>query len=88
MTSLALDRRTLIRSAAALPLARAFPAWAQSGTAGLRPTPGVLSGDRIELAVRLRQRRAKACMWPRVLLVGFDRLAREQRGLVSPPWLG
>lgn len=27
-------------------------------------------------------------MWPRVLLVGFDRLAREQRGLVSPPWLG
>ena len=51
MTSLALDRRTLIRSAAALPLARAFPAWAQSGTAGLRPTPGVLSGDRIELAV-------------------------------------
>ncbi|WP_300115784.1 copper resistance system multicopper oxidase [Sphingobium sp.] len=51
MTSLALDRRTLIRSAAALPLARAFPAWAQSGTAGLRPTPGVLSGDRIELTV-------------------------------------
>ena len=51
MTSLALDRRTLIRSAAALPLARAFPAWAQSGTAGLRPTPGILSGDRIELAV-------------------------------------
>lgn len=51
MNSIALDRRTLIRGAAALTLARAFPSWAQSGTAGLRPVPGVLSGERIELTV-------------------------------------
>ncbi len=50
-TSIALDRRTLIKSAAALSLAGAFPAWAQSGTPGLRPSPGVLSGDRIALTV-------------------------------------
>ncbi len=51
MNSIALDRRTLVRGAAALTLARAFPSWAQSGTAGLRPVPGVLSGERIELTV-------------------------------------
>ncbi|EQB29708.1 copper resistance system multicopper oxidase [Sphingobium ummariense] len=51
MNSIALDRRTLIRGAAALTLARAFPSWAQSGTVGLRPAPGVLSGERIELTV-------------------------------------
>ncbi|MHA6765824.1 copper resistance system multicopper oxidase [Sphingobium ummariense] len=51
MNSIALDRRTLIRGAAALTLARAFPSWAQSGTVGLRPVPGVLSGERIELTV-------------------------------------
>jgi CopA family copper-resistance protein len=51
MTSLALDRRTLIRGAAALSMVRAFPAWAQSGSAGLRPAPDMLSGDRIELTV-------------------------------------
>ncbi|KMS52116.1 copper resistance system multicopper oxidase [Sphingobium cupriresistens] len=48
---IALDRRTLIKSAAALSLAEAFPAWARSGTAGLRPAPGVLSGDHIALTV-------------------------------------
>lgn len=48
---IALDRRTLIKSAAALSLAGTFPAWAQSGTLGLRPAPGVLSGDRIALTV-------------------------------------
>lgn len=51
MTSLALDRRTLIRGAAALSMVRAFPAWAQSGSAGLRPASDMLSGDRIELTV-------------------------------------
>ncbi|MGW8204561.1 copper resistance system multicopper oxidase (plasmid) [Sphingomonas bisphenolicum] len=50
-TSIALDRRTLFKSAAALSLAGAFPAWARSGTAGLHPAPGVLSGDRIALTV-------------------------------------
>lgn len=51
MNDLSLDRRTLFKSAAALTLAGAFPAWAQSGTPGLRPAPGVLSGDRIALTV-------------------------------------
>jgi CopA family copper-resistance protein len=51
MTDLSFDRRTLFKSAAALTLAGAFPAWARSGTAGLHPAPGVLSGDRIALTV-------------------------------------
>ncbi|HKY80645.1 MAG TPA: copper resistance system multicopper oxidase [Sphingobium sp.] len=48
----AIDRRSLIRGAASLAgtlaLARAFPAWAQSGTAGL---PAALSGEHIALTV-------------------------------------
>jgi CopA family copper-resistance protein len=51
MTNLTLDRRTLFKSAAALSLANAFPAWAQSGTHGLHPAPGVLSGENIALTV-------------------------------------
>ncbi|WP_420145884.1 copper resistance system multicopper oxidase [Sphingobium sp.] len=51
MTDLPLDRRTLFKSAAALTLAGAFPAWARSGTSGLHPAPGILSGDRIALSV-------------------------------------
>ncbi|MEC3948023.1 copper resistance system multicopper oxidase [Sphingobium sp. HWE2-09] len=51
MTNAPLDRRTLIKSAAALGMAGAFPAWARSGTPGLHPAPGVLSGDRIALTV-------------------------------------
>ncbi len=51
MTNLFLDRRTLFKSAAALTLAGAFPAWARSGTGGLYPAPGVLSGDSIALTV-------------------------------------
>ncbi|HKT76633.1 MAG TPA: multicopper oxidase domain-containing protein, partial [Sphingobium sp.] len=50
-----LDRRSLIRGTAglagALALGRVFPAWAQSGSAGLAPTPGVLSGEQIALTV-------------------------------------
>lgn len=46
------DRRSLIRTlgglGGALALSRAFPAWAQSGTAGL---PAALSGERIALTV-------------------------------------
>ena len=51
MTDLSLDRRTLFKGAAALTLAGAFPAWARSGTGGLHPAPGTLSGDRIALSV-------------------------------------
>ena len=51
MTKLTLDRRTLFKSAAALGIANAFPAWAQSGTHGLHPAPGVLSGESIVLTV-------------------------------------
>lgn len=51
MTKLTLDRRTLFKSAAALGIANAFPAWAQSGTHGLHPAPGVLSGESIALTV-------------------------------------
>lgn len=49
--SFPLDRRSLIRGAGALALAKAFPAWAQSGSPGLVPAPGVLSGERIALTV-------------------------------------
>lgn len=52
MASLTFDRRTLMKGAAALTLAQAFPTWARSGSAGLRPTPDVLSGDTIVLTVR------------------------------------
>ncbi|HEX7875656.1 MAG TPA: copper resistance system multicopper oxidase [Sphingobium sp.] len=49
------DRRSLIRGAAglagAVALARAFPAWARSGTSGLDTGPGVLSGEHIALTV-------------------------------------
>ena len=51
MTKLTLDRRTLFKSAVALGIANAFPAWAQSGTHGLHPAPGVLSGESIALTV-------------------------------------
>ena len=51
MTHLTLDRRALLKGAAALSLSNAFPAWAQSGTHGLHPAPGVLSGDSIALTV-------------------------------------
>lgn len=51
MASLTFDRRALMKGAAALTLAKAFPAWARSGSAGLRPTPDVLSGDTIALTV-------------------------------------
>ena len=53
MTSI--DRRTLIRSTAGLlgvgALGGLFPAWAQSGTAGLLPAPGVLHGPGIALRI-------------------------------------
>ena len=49
------DRRSLIMGAAGLAglagLGGAFPAWARSGTPGLMPSPGVLSGDAIALTV-------------------------------------
>jgi CopA family copper-resistance protein len=51
MTDPFLDRRTLFKGAAALTLAGAFPAWARSGTPGLHPAPGILSGERIALTV-------------------------------------
>ncbi|MFY9350930.1 MAG: copper resistance system multicopper oxidase [Sphingobium sp.] len=51
MASLTFDRRALMKSAAALTLAHAFPAWARSGSAGLRPTPDMLSGEAIALTV-------------------------------------
>ena len=51
MIDLPLDRRSLCRGAAALTLAGAFPAWARSGTAGLHPAPGTLSGVDIALTV-------------------------------------
>ena len=51
MIDLPLDRRSLFRGAAALTLAGAFPAWARSGTAGLHPAPGTLSGVDIALTV-------------------------------------
>ena len=51
LMSLTLDRRTLFKSAAALGIANAFPAWAQSGTHGLHPAPDILSGESIALTV-------------------------------------
>jgi CopA family copper-resistance protein len=51
MSSLPVDRRTLLKRAASLPAICAFPAWARSGTAGLAPRPATLSGDRIALTV-------------------------------------
>ena len=51
MMNLTFDRRTLFKSAAALGLANAFPAWAASGTPGLRPAPDMLSGEAIALTV-------------------------------------
>ncbi|MDP1027580.1 copper resistance system multicopper oxidase [Sphingomonas sp. KR1UV-12] len=46
-----IDRRTLIRGAGALALARTLPAWAQSGHMGLAASPGVLSGESIALTI-------------------------------------
>ena len=51
MSQFSCNRRALIKGAAVLTLAQAFPAWARSGTAGLQPAPGVLSGDTIALTV-------------------------------------
>ncbi|MFD1104252.1 copper resistance system multicopper oxidase, partial [Sphingobium olei] len=51
MASLSLDRRALMKGAAALTLAQAFPAWARSGSAGLHPALDVLSGEAIALTV-------------------------------------
>ncbi|KQN07976.1 hypothetical protein ASE85_17245 [Sphingobium sp. Leaf26] len=49
MTDLSLDRRTMFKGAAVLTLPGAFPAWARSGTAGLHPAPGVLSGHSMKM---------------------------------------
>jgi copper-resistance protein, CopA family len=50
-----IDRRSLIRGLAGfgsvLALTEVFPAWARSGSAGLVPAPGVLSGEQIALTV-------------------------------------
>ncbi|KEY98564.1 copper-binding protein [Sphingomonas sp. BHC-A] len=55
MTLSDVDRRSLFRSlcgwGGALALSRIFPAWAQSGTAGLSLAPGALSGETIALTV-------------------------------------
>lgn len=51
MSQISTDRRTLIKGAALLTLAQAFPAWARSGTTGLHPAPGVLSGETIALSI-------------------------------------
>ncbi|MGK2911593.1 MAG: copper resistance system multicopper oxidase [Sphingobium sp.] len=51
MSQFSLDRRALFKGAAALTFAQAFPAWARSGTGGLHPAPGVLSGEAIALTV-------------------------------------
>ena len=51
MSHFFLDRRALLKGAAALTLAPALPLWARSGTAGLHPAPGVLSGETIALTV-------------------------------------
>src|ERR1700761_1229355 len=50
-----IERRALLRaaawSAAGLSGAGLFPAWAQSGTQGLRPEPPVLSGEHLHLRI-------------------------------------
>lgn len=51
MTLHPLDRRTLLKSAAALTFAPALPAWARSGTTGLSPALATLSGEEIALTV-------------------------------------
>ena len=55
MHSFALDRRTLIRSAAlgggGLALSAALPAWARSGTPGLAGPMSVVSGEQIALSI-------------------------------------
>jgi FtsP/CotA-like multicopper oxidase with cupredoxin domain len=55
MHSFALDRRTLIRSAAlgggGLALSAALPAWARSGTPGLAGPMFVVSGEQIALSI-------------------------------------
>ncbi|SEK02871.1 L-ascorbate oxidase [Sphingobium sp. AP50] len=54
MQNLSLDRRAMIKSAAALTLAGAFPAWARSGTPGLvhaSTGSGILSGNSIALQI-------------------------------------
>ena len=55
MSTLRLDRRTLLRGAAAggglLGLQGLLPAWAQTGSAGLRANLPTLTGPNIELTV-------------------------------------
>ena len=50
-----LDRRSILQGlgtlGGALALGELFPAWAQSGTAGLATTPGALQGEHIALTV-------------------------------------
>lgn len=53
--ALRMERRTLLRAAAlggaGLGLTSLFPAWAQSGSAGIAPTLPTLSGEDIRLTV-------------------------------------
>ncbi|WP_313102002.1 twin-arginine translocation signal domain-containing protein, partial [Brevundimonas sp.] len=55
MSSLALDRRSLLRGAAAggglLGLSGLMPAWAQTGSPGLRADLPTLTGPNIDLTV-------------------------------------
>jgi CopA family copper-resistance protein len=55
MDQLSVDRRTLLRAGAlgtlGLGMPGLFPAWAQSGTNGLAPTPSTLSGENISLEI-------------------------------------
>ena len=57
MHSFALNRRTLIRSAAlgggGLALSAVLPAWARSGTSGLGVPMAAVSGERRESASRI-----------------------------------
>jgi CopA family copper-resistance protein len=48
LPDLSVDRRALMKGAAAFTLAQAMPAWAMSGTGGL---PATLSGDAIKLSI-------------------------------------
>jgi CopA family copper-resistance protein len=54
-TTKLVDRRTLLRvgalGAASMGLPNLFPAWARSGSPGLRPGAGVLSGEEIRLRI-------------------------------------
>jgi FtsP/CotA-like multicopper oxidase with cupredoxin domain len=52
LPDLFVDRRALMKGAAAFTLAQAMPAWVMSGTGGL---PATLSGDEIKLSIGERQ---------------------------------